>query len=96
LHETPPFIPALKSLYLQGGLEAIGLAMDICRGVMENWSVGLLKTRVWWKEICFLYGIEQKVIDLRRTAFDPLYSMLHFPSLHSSTGSQAADANPPG
>jgi len=81
---------------LRATLEKIGIAVNECRGAMAYWSVGLLKTRAWWNEICFyMDGSEQKIESdhhlLIRYVQYPVFPLRHYsnaPLLHEFSDGQ--------
>jgi hypothetical protein len=52
----------IENLVFWAGPMKIGCTVEICRGKMEYWNVGILKSRVWWNEIYFsIDGTEQEI-----------------------------------
>ena len=81
---------------LRATARKIGCAVFICRGMMEYWSDGILKTRVWRNYICFyLNGTVPKIKSDHNPILIRHIQNSIVPPFHYSMGSLTA-GRPPG
>jgi hypothetical protein len=80
----------IESLVLWAGSEKIGCVLNICRGMMEYWNVGVLSLAECDLFLSSWQGAENQFRP--SSAFDPQYSI--FPPFHYSMGSLTANTTP--